>query len=79
MKQSQNFFKLKQKQPYQGAFSWFDGGADNEYITRHILSGLGHLEKLQADSISSSKIKAITKQLSLTSTYSFRTIQTHCF
>ncbi len=63
MKQSQDatFAKLKQKQKPSGAFSWFDGGADNEYITRHILSGLGHLEKIQADSISSSKINAITK------------------
>ncbi|MBX9888289.1 MAG: carboxypeptidase-like regulatory domain-containing protein [Flavobacteriaceae bacterium] len=63
MKQSQEatFAKLKQKQQPSGAFSWFDGGGDNEYITRHILSGLGHLEKIQADSISSSKIKAITK------------------
>jgi uncharacterized protein YfaS (alpha-2-macroglobulin family) len=63
MKQSQEvtFDKLKQKQKPSGAFSWFDGGEDNGYITRHILSGLGHLEKLQADTISSSKIKTITK------------------
>jgi hypothetical protein len=45
-------------------FSWFDGGGI-EYITRHILSGLGHLEKIQADTISSSKIKGLQKQLSL--------------
>ena len=63
MKQSQEatFAKLKQKQKPSGAFSWFDGGEDNEYITRHIVAGLGHLEKLQSDTLASAKIKAITK------------------
>ncbi|MCP2029276.1 TonB-dependent SusC/RagA subfamily outer membrane receptor [Flavobacterium sp. HSC-32F16] len=40
------FEKLKQKQNTSGAFSWFEGGYENEYITRHILAGLGHLNKL---------------------------------
>lgn len=48
MKTSQEtaFEKLKQKQKVSGGFSWFDGGYESEYITRHILAGLGHLEKL---------------------------------
>ena len=39
-------FYSKQKQNTSGAFSWFEGGYENEYITRHILAGLGHLNKL---------------------------------
>jgi hypothetical protein len=27
---------------------WFDGGNESRYITRHILTGLGHLTKLKA-------------------------------
>jgi TonB-dependent SusC/RagA subfamily outer membrane receptor len=48
MKTSQEatFQKLKQKQKASGGFSWFDGSNENEYITRHILAGLGHLSKL---------------------------------
>lgn len=38
--------KLKQMQNSSGAFPWFSGGRDNDYITRHILAGLGHLKKL---------------------------------
>lgn len=45
--------KLKEKQNSSGAFSWFDGGDDNIYITQHIVKGLGHLGKLfpEKDSI----------------------------
>jgi TonB-dependent SusC/RagA subfamily outer membrane receptor len=45
--------KLKEKQNPSGAFSWFDGGEDNLYITQHIVKGLGHLGKLfpEKDSI----------------------------
>lgn len=54
MKTSQEatFEKLKQKQKSSGGFSWFDGGLESEYITRHILAGLGHLEKLSKNNIS---------------------------
>jgi 5-hydroxyisourate hydrolase-like protein (transthyretin family) len=44
--QEATFKKLKQKQNASGGFAWFDGGRENEYITRHILAGLGHLKKL---------------------------------
>lgn len=48
MKNSQEatFNKLKLKQKSSGGFAWFDGSQENEYITRHILAGLGHLRKL---------------------------------
>jgi len=41
-----NFLKLREKQMASGAFPWFEGGHENEYITRHILAGFGHLQKL---------------------------------
>lgn len=40
--------KLKQKQKPSGGFGWFDGGNEDGYITRHILAGFGHLEKIAA-------------------------------
>lgn len=61
MKISQDaaFQKLKQKQLPSGAFSWFGGNYENEYITRHILAGLGHLEKLQKNN-TTSQLEQIT-------------------
>ncbi|HTG66893.1 MAG TPA: carboxypeptidase-like regulatory domain-containing protein, partial [Flavobacterium sp.] len=63
MKNSQEatFDKLKQKQNASGGFAWFDGDRENEYITRHILAGLGHLSKLDKSANNESKINSITK------------------
>ncbi|MET3028261.1 alpha-2-macroglobulin family protein [Flavobacterium sp. UW10123] len=54
MKTSQEatYEKLKQKQKASGGFGWFDGNDESEYITRHILAGLGHLEKLSINNTS---------------------------
>ncbi|AXT52932.1 alpha-2-macroglobulin [Aquimarina sp. BL5] len=41
--------KLQGIQDASGGFPWFSGGNVNLYITRHIVSGLGHLKKLQID------------------------------
>jgi len=38
--------KLKQGQYPSGGWPWFEGGKENRYITQHIVSGLGHLRKL---------------------------------
>ncbi|CAN0603731.1 unnamed protein product, partial [Ectocarpus sp. 12 AP-2014] len=38
--------KLVQNQNSNGAWSWFQGGPDNRYITQHIITGMGHLNKL---------------------------------
>ncbi len=38
--------KLKQLQKSNGGFPWFSGGRANRYITRHVVSGFGHLERL---------------------------------
>lgn len=63
MKTSQEatFDKLKQKQRASGGFAWFDGSNESEYITRHILAGLGHLSKLSKTEYSNQKIDAIAK------------------
>ena len=38
--------KLKNNQKTSGAWAWFNGGPDNRFITQHIITGLGHLNKL---------------------------------
>ncbi|MEL6821831.1 MAG: alpha-2-macroglobulin family protein, partial [Calditrichota bacterium] len=38
--------KLRKMQHGSGAFPWFTGGRENRYITQHIASGFGHLQKL---------------------------------
>lgn len=44
--QKEALASLKQKQNSSGAFPWFSGGRDNQYITRHIVAGFGHLNTL---------------------------------
>ncbi|MEW4925111.1 MG2 domain-containing protein [Algibacter sp. 2305UL17-15] len=54
--------KLKSNQMASGGWSWFKGGYENRYITQHIISGFGHLNKLnviQSDSEESMIRKAI--------------------
>src|SRR3569623_467911 len=40
--------KLKEMQSPNGGFVWFKGGPDNRYITQYIVTGIVHLEKLNA-------------------------------
>lgn len=40
--------KLKQMQSPNGGFVWFMGGPDDRYMTQYILTGIGHLRKLNA-------------------------------
>ena len=42
--------KLKENQKGSGAWSWFNGGPDNRFITQHILAGMGHLKHLNVTS-----------------------------
>ncbi len=42
--------KLEQNQMDSGAWSWFKGGRENRYITQHIITGFGHLKKLNVTS-----------------------------
>ncbi|MCB0444789.1 MAG: TonB-dependent receptor plug domain-containing protein, partial [Gelidibacter sp.] len=38
--------KLKNNQMSNGAWSWFEGGRPNRFITQHIIAGFGHLKQL---------------------------------
>ncbi|GGD32077.1 alpha-2-macroglobulin family protein [Flavobacterium orientale] len=58
--QESTFKKLEEKQLSSGAFSWFDGGEENTFITQHIVAGLGHLGKLFPES--NSKFEKITSK-----------------
>jgi hypothetical protein len=40
--------KLKQIQSSNGGFVWFKGGPEDPYITQYIITGIGHLKKLNA-------------------------------
>jgi hypothetical protein len=40
--------KLKEMQSPNGGFVWFKGGPDNRYMTQYIVTGVGHLKKLNA-------------------------------
>ncbi|WP_407522798.1 alpha-2-macroglobulin family protein [Lacibacter sp. MH-610] len=40
--------QLLQMQSSNGGFVWFKGGPDNRYITQYIVTGIGHLQKLNA-------------------------------
>ena len=40
--------KLKDMQSGDGGFGWFKDGPDDRYITQYILTGIGHLKKLNA-------------------------------
>lgn len=55
------FKKLKEKQKSSGGFPWFNGGNESEYITRHIVAGLGHLEKLKVNEDLIDSFDEITK------------------
>jgi hypothetical protein len=45
---TRNYEKLSEKQKSNGAFAWFTGGPDDLYITQYILTGIGHLKKINA-------------------------------
>jgi hypothetical protein len=43
-----SFDKLQDMQSPNGGFVWFKGGPDNRYMTQYIVTGIGHLKKLDA-------------------------------
>ncbi len=43
-----NLNKLKDMQSSNGGFVWFKGGEEDRYITQYIITGAGHLQKLNA-------------------------------
>lgn len=42
------FDKLVQMQSSNGGFVWFKGGPDDRFITQYIVTGIGHLKKLNS-------------------------------
>jgi uncharacterized protein YfaS (alpha-2-macroglobulin family) len=52
--------KLKNGQMSNGAWPWFNGGRPSRYITQHIITGFGHLDKLSVAS-SETETQMITK------------------
>ena len=56
--QAASLNKLKNNQKTSGAWAWFSGGPDNRTITQHIVTGIGHLKKLNV-SYDNEKIKSM--------------------
>jgi hypothetical protein len=57
---TRSYEKLSKKQKSNGAFAWFTGGPDDLYITQYILTGIGHLKKINAlDEAQSKKLDEI--------------------
>ncbi len=48
--------KLVNSQMSSGAWSWFNGGRENRYITQHIITGFGHLNKLNVKTDQNTKM-----------------------
>lgn len=55
--------KLEQNQMSSGAWSWFGDYRPNRYITQHIITGFGHLKKLEVTSNASETALMIDKAL----------------
>jgi TonB-dependent SusC/RagA subfamily outer membrane receptor len=60
--QIQTINKLKELQLSSGGFPWFSGGRESAFITRHIVTGFGHLQKLNIQNKYEYKIKPILKK-----------------
>lgn len=46
--QNKSLNKLREMQSSNGGFTWFKGGPDDRYMTQYIITGIGHLRKLNA-------------------------------
>ncbi|NAS11438.1 alpha-2-macroglobulin family protein [Poritiphilus flavus] len=57
--QLQALVKLRELQLASGVFPWFAGGRANSFITRHIVAGFGHLNKMNIQSENEQKSKTI--------------------
>ncbi|MAQ76112.1 MAG: alpha-2-macroglobulin [Aquimarina sp.] len=55
--------KLMQMQYGSGGFPWFKGGQENRYITQHIITGFGHLQKLGVVSTDEDTKQMISKAI----------------
>ena len=55
--------KLKSNQMSSGAWAWFLGGRANRFITQHIITGLGHLKKLNVSVTDSATNQMVKKAI----------------
>ena len=55
--------KLEQNQMSSGGWAWFAGGRENRYITQHIITGLGHLNKLTTTALNEEKKQRESNQM----------------
>ncbi|NMH87755.1 alpha-2-macroglobulin family protein [Flavivirga algicola] len=55
--------KLENNQMNSGAWAWFNGGRANRYITQHIMTGFGHLNKLGVTSSTDKTSRMISKAI----------------
>lgn len=59
--QAQAINKLKELQLTSGAFPWFAGGRESNFITRHIVAGFGHLKKMNVRTESDYKTRKLVE------------------
>jgi TonB-dependent SusC/RagA subfamily outer membrane receptor len=59
--QQQAIKKLKEMQLPSGGFPWFAGGSESYFITRHIVAGFGHLEKLNIEATNADEVAALVE------------------
>ncbi|MEJ8818094.1 alpha-2-macroglobulin family protein [Lacibacter sp. H407] len=64
---SKTLAQLQQMQSSNGGFVWFKGGPDDRYITQYIVTGIGHLKKLNA--LPAEQEKAINQIVTKALTY----------
>lgn len=55
--------KLKNNQTSSGAWAWFQGGRANRFITQHIITGLGHLKKLNVTTVDAQTQQMVSKAI----------------
>lgn len=59
--------KLEQMQLYGGAFPWFEGGYENEYVTRYVLQVLAQAKKMT--NVQELEVSLMNKVLNVAITY----------
>ncbi|MCX7550733.1 alpha-2-macroglobulin family protein [Xanthomarina sp. F2636L] len=61
----ENIKKLEQNQMGNGAWAWFQGGKPNRFITQHIITGFGHLNKLGVIQSPSTELRTGSNEASM--------------
>ncbi len=51
LQQEKSLNKLRKAQTSNGGFSWFPGMPEDRYMTQHLMTGMGHLDRLNVKSV----------------------------